>query len=101
MFGDLTPLSAKVSGYVETVAVNDFQSVRKGDLIVRIEPSDYLAALEQAEAGLAAAQAVLANLGNRKDIQRPRSSARPKRPFSRRPRTSNDIRSKRSVSATS
>jgi membrane fusion protein, multidrug efflux system len=69
-FGDLTPLSAKVSGYVETVAVNDFQSVHKGDLIVRIEPSDYLAALEQAEAGLAAAQAVLANLGNQKDIQR-------------------------------
>ena len=69
-FGDLTPLSAKVSGYVETVGVNDFQSVHKGDLIVQIEPSDYLAALEQAEAGLAAAQAVLANLGNQKDIQR-------------------------------
>jgi membrane fusion protein (multidrug efflux system) len=31
MFGDLTPLSAKVSGYVETVAVGDYQSVRKGD----------------------------------------------------------------------
>jgi membrane fusion protein (multidrug efflux system) len=69
-FGDLTPLSAKVSGYVETVAVNDYQSVRKGDVIVQIEPSDYRAALEQAEAGLAAAQAVLANLGNQKDIQR-------------------------------
>jgi membrane fusion protein (multidrug efflux system) len=69
-FGDLTPLSAKVSGYVETVAVDDFQSVHKGDLIVQIERSDYLAALEQAEAGLAAAQAVLANLGNQKDIQR-------------------------------
>src|SRR5580658_1913155 len=32
-FGDLTPLSAKVSGYVETVAVNDYQAVHKGDLI--------------------------------------------------------------------
>jgi membrane fusion protein (multidrug efflux system) len=69
-FGDLTPLSAKVSGYVETVGVNDFQSVHKGDFIVQIELSDYRAALEQAEAGLAAAQAVLANLGNQKDIQR-------------------------------
>ena len=69
-FGDLTPLSAKVSGYVETVAVNDFQSVHRGDLIIQIEPSDYRAALEQAEAGLAAAQAVLANLGNQKEIQR-------------------------------
>jgi membrane fusion protein (multidrug efflux system) len=69
-FGDLTPLSAKVSGYAQAVAVNDFQSVHKGDLIVQIEPSDYRAALEQAEAGLAAAQAVLANLANQKDIQR-------------------------------
>jgi membrane fusion protein, multidrug efflux system len=69
-FGDLTPLSAKVSGYVETVAVNDFQSVHRGDLIIQIEPSDYRAALEQAEAGLAGAQAVLANLANQKDIQR-------------------------------
>lgn len=69
-FGDLTPLSAKVSGYVETVAVNDFQSVHRGDLILQIEPSDYRAALEQAGAGLASAQAVLANLANQKDIQR-------------------------------
>jgi membrane fusion protein (multidrug efflux system) len=70
MSGDVTPLSAKVSGYVEKVAVGDYQSVRKGDLIVQIEDSDYRAALEQAEAGLAAAQANLANLANQKDIQR-------------------------------
>jgi membrane fusion protein, multidrug efflux system len=65
MSGDITPLSAKVSGYIEKVAVGD-----KGDLIVQIEDSDYRAALEQAEAGLAAAQANLANLANQKDIQR-------------------------------
>jgi membrane fusion protein (multidrug efflux system) len=70
MSGDVTPLSAKVSGYIEKVAVGDYQSVRKGDLIVQIEDSDYRAALEQAEAGLAAAQANLANLANQKDIQR-------------------------------
>jgi membrane fusion protein, multidrug efflux system len=70
MSGDVTPLSAKVSGYIEKVAVGDYQRVRKGDLIVQIEDSDYRAALEQAEAGLAAAQANLANLANQKDIQR-------------------------------
>jgi membrane fusion protein, multidrug efflux system len=70
MTGDVTPLSAKVSGYIEKVAVGDYQTVRKGDLIVQIEDSDYRAALEQAEAGLAAAQANLANLANQKDIQR-------------------------------
>jgi multidrug resistance efflux pump len=36
MSGDITPLSAKVSGYIEKVAVGDYQSVRKGDLIVQI-----------------------------------------------------------------
>jgi membrane fusion protein (multidrug efflux system) len=70
IFGDVTPLAAKVSGYVKTVAVGDYQAVRKGDLIVEIEPSDYAAALEQAEASRAAAQATLDNLANQKDVQR-------------------------------
>lgn len=68
--GDVTPLAAKVSGYVKTVAVGDYQPVRKGDLIVEIDPSDYTAALEQAEASRAAAQANLDNLANQKDVQR-------------------------------
>src|SRR3569833_222570 len=38
--GDLTPLSAKVSGYVQTLAVDDFQTVHKGDLIAEFELSD-------------------------------------------------------------
>ena len=50
--------------------VADYQTVRKGDLIVEIEPSDYRAQLAQAEANLAAAQATLANLANQKDVQR-------------------------------
>jgi membrane fusion protein, multidrug efflux system len=70
MSGDLTPLAAKVSGYVSTVAVGDFQTVRRGDLLVQIEPSDYAASLAQAEANLAAAQANLRNIANQKDIQR-------------------------------
>jgi membrane fusion protein (multidrug efflux system) len=68
--GDLTPLSAKVSGYIQTVAVEDFQKVRKGDLIAEIEPSDYRAQLAAAEANLEAARATLANISNQKDIQR-------------------------------
>jgi membrane fusion protein (multidrug efflux system) len=68
--GDVTPLSAKVSGYIATVAVTDYQTVRKGDLIVEIDASDYQAQLLQAEANLAAAQATLANLANQKDVQR-------------------------------
>jgi len=70
MVGDVTPLAAKVSGYVATVAIADYQVVHKGDLIAEIEPSDYRAQLAQTEANLAAAQAALANLANQRDVQR-------------------------------
>jgi membrane fusion protein (multidrug efflux system) len=68
--GDVTPLAAKVSGYVADVAVADYQVVHQGDLIVEIDASDYRAQLLQAEANMAAAQATLANLANQKDVQR-------------------------------
>src|SRR5215469_16887083 len=58
--GDVTPLSARVSGYVTEMPVNDFQTVRKGDLIAVIDPSDYQAQLDLTQANLAAAQATLA-----------------------------------------
>src|SRR5580692_5993486 len=70
MVGDVTPLAAKVSGYVASVPVNDYQSVHAGELIVEIDPADYRAQLAQSEATLAGAQAVLANLANQKDVQR-------------------------------
>jgi membrane fusion protein (multidrug efflux system) len=68
--GDVTPLSARVSGYITEVAVKDYQSVHKGDLIAVIDPSDYEAQLVLAQANLAAAQASLANLANQRDIQK-------------------------------
>ncbi len=68
--GDVTPLSARVSGYIASVAVNDYQAVHKGDLIAVIDPADYEAQLALAQANLAAAQATLANLGNQRDVQR-------------------------------
>jgi membrane fusion protein, multidrug efflux system len=67
--GDLTPLSAHVSGYITEEPVNDFQTVKKGDLIAVIDPSDYQAELDLAEANLAAAQATLANLANQRVVQ--------------------------------
>jgi membrane fusion protein (multidrug efflux system) len=68
--GDLTPLSAKVSGYITGVPVGDFATVRRGDLLAEIEPSDYRAQLAQASANSAAAAAALANIANQKAIQR-------------------------------
>ena len=67
--GDVTPLSARISGYITQVAVNDFQRVRQGDLIAVIDPSDYEAQFALAQANLAAAQATLANLANQRNVQ--------------------------------
>ena len=67
--GDVTPLSARVSGNITQMPVNDFQTVKKGDLLAVIDPSDYQAQLELAQANLAAAEATLANLENQRNIQ--------------------------------
>jgi membrane fusion protein, multidrug efflux system len=67
--GDVTPLSARVSGDIKDVAVNDFQAVHRGDLIAVIDPSDYEAQRALAGANVAAAQATLANLDIQRDVQ--------------------------------
>ena len=55
--GDITPLSAQVEGYVRRVPVDDFQRVKKGQVLVEIEDDDYRARVAQAEADLQAAKA--------------------------------------------
>lgn len=64
-----TRLSSRVAGAVKAVAVDDFQRVRAGDLLVRIDPADYDAQVAQAEAGVAGAQAALDNLSNQVELQ--------------------------------
>ena len=68
--GDLTALSAKVSGYIARVSFKDFQSVRRGDLLAEIDPADYQSQLNQAQANQTAAAANLANVENQKAVQR-------------------------------
>ncbi len=67
--GDVTPLSARVSGNIVEMPVNDFERVRKDQLLAVIDPSDYEARLDLATANLAAAQATLANLANQRIVQ--------------------------------
>ena len=67
--GDITPLSAKVEGYVHRVAVDDFERVKEGDLLVEIEDDDYRARAAQAEADLLGAKAAIENLKARKAAQ--------------------------------
>src|SRR5581483_2566198 len=47
---DITPLSTRVSGTVTKVAVEDYQKVKAGDLLVQIKDDDYRAQVEQSEA---------------------------------------------------
>lgn len=54
---DITTVSSKIQGYVETVAVKDNQAVTAGDLLVVLEGADYAARLSEAEAALSQAEA--------------------------------------------
>jgi membrane fusion protein (multidrug efflux system) len=67
--GDITPLSAKVEGYLRQVPVNDFQRVKQGDLLIEIEDDDFRARVEQAGAELLGAEAAIENLKSRKALQ--------------------------------
>jgi membrane fusion protein (multidrug efflux system) len=58
----LYPVSARISGYVIHVNVNDNQWVNKGDALVEIDPTDYQVALTQAQANLANAEATARSL---------------------------------------
>jgi membrane fusion protein (multidrug efflux system) len=68
--GDITPLSAKIEGYVSRVAVSDFQLVKAGDLLVEIDDADYRARVAQAEADVLGAEAAIQNLKARKALQK-------------------------------
>jgi multidrug resistance efflux pump len=59
--GQVTTLSPQVSGYVVAVGVKDFQPVKAGDVLVRIDDRIYAQRVQQAQANLDAAKANLAN----------------------------------------
>jgi membrane fusion protein, multidrug efflux system len=58
----LYPVSARISGYVVRVNVDDNQWVQKGTLLVEIDPKDYEVAVAQAQANLASAEATAQSL---------------------------------------
>lgn len=59
--GQVTLLSPQLAGYIVEVPVQDYQNVKKGDLIAQIDNRIYAQKLEQAKATLASAEASLAN----------------------------------------
>jgi membrane fusion protein (multidrug efflux system) len=54
--GDIYPISAKVFGSVLDVPVKDNQPVKAGDVLVRIDPRDLAARVDQEKAALALAE---------------------------------------------
>jgi membrane fusion protein (multidrug efflux system) len=64
-----TKLKSRVAGAVKLIAVDDFEHVQAGDLLMQIDPADYDAQVAQAAAALAAANAALDNLTNEVELQ--------------------------------
>ncbi len=67
--GDVTVIGPKVPGYITELKVADNQFVHAGDLLVKIDDRDYLAALSKAEGAVAAQEALLANLDATEQLQ--------------------------------
>jgi membrane fusion protein (multidrug efflux system) len=67
--GDVTVIGPKVAGYITELKVIDNQFVHAGDLLVKIDDRDYVAALNKAEGAVAAEEALLANLDATEQLQ--------------------------------
>jgi len=67
---DITPVGAKVSGYVLEAPLDDFTPVRKGQLLAALVPDDYRALLGQQDANVASATAALENNRALTELQR-------------------------------
>ncbi|MGP0076660.1 MAG: HlyD family secretion protein [Bryobacteraceae bacterium] len=57
--GHIDAISARISGNIIDVQAEDEKYVKAGDVLVRIDPRDYQAAVDKAEADLADAEAAL------------------------------------------
>jgi membrane fusion protein (multidrug efflux system) len=68
---DSTIIAPKVSGYIAQVLVNDNQPVTAGQLLAKIDDRDFRAALSQAQADVAAAEAAVRNLDAQIALQQP------------------------------
>jgi len=61
--GHITPMASKVYGRVSQVLVDDNQAVRAGQVLVKIDPRDYQATVDQAKAALLLAESEARSAG--------------------------------------
>jgi membrane fusion protein (multidrug efflux system) len=66
---DITPIAAKVGGYLREVPVQDYERVHTGQVLAQIVDDDYRDAVAQAEAAVASAIAQSAALKAQRELQ--------------------------------
>ena len=66
---DMTPIAAKIAGYVRDIPVQDFDQVRAGAVLAEIVDDDYRSAVAQFTAGVAAAMAQVQVLKAQRQLQ--------------------------------
>ena len=69
--GHITPIASKIYGRVDKVLVDDNQAVKAGQVLVKIDPRDYQAAVDQAQASLDLAESEARSAG----VDVPRTAA--------------------------
>ena len=69
LHADTVPVSAEVEGRVTSLLVSDFQEVKKGDLLLQIDPTEYQAQVQQAGAAVQAAEAQIYNIESQIQLQ--------------------------------
>ena len=67
--GYVTIVAPKVDGYVTAVNVQDFATVKKGQVLVQLDDRNYIQKLEVAKGNLAVQEATLANLPQTKLVR--------------------------------
>ncbi|HXW15418.1 MAG TPA: HlyD family secretion protein [Terriglobia bacterium] len=55
--GHIVPIASKISGTIAAVMINDNEQVKEGQVLIRIDPRDYQARVDQAKAALTLAEA--------------------------------------------
>lgn len=66
---DTVQVSPQIPGYVAEVLVTDNQQVQAGQVLARLDPAQFEAALAQAQANVVAAQAATRNVGERAEAE--------------------------------
>ena len=63
--GNIHSIAAKIYGTVKKVSVKDNQPVKKGDLLVEVDPADYTARLREASSAVGTEKAKLSEAGTK------------------------------------